>query len=59
MSVWEFDVAVTTHAGLQRGELVDHYVSVQVEAETWTEASCLAIQMAGIVGYATECLDRI
>ncbi|MGW3992382.1 hypothetical protein ACWEF6_02730 [Amycolatopsis sp. NPDC004772] len=59
MSVWEFDVGVTTHEQLQGGVLVDHYVRVQVAADGYLEASELAIQMGFVVGYATECLLRI
>ncbi|GAB3156308.1 hypothetical protein GCM10027258_62530 [Amycolatopsis stemonae] len=73
MSVWEFDVGVTTHDGLrtkpsgaardvlwsESGVLVDHYVLVRVEAGSYGEASELAIQMGFVVGYATECLLRI
>lgn len=59
MTVWEFDVGVATHELLQQGVLVDHYVLVRVAADSYLEASLLAIQMAGVVGYATECLLRI
>lgn len=58
MSVWEFDVGVTTHEQLRRGVLVDHYVLVRVEAPSYLEASLTAIQMAWCVGYATVCLLR-
>jgi hypothetical protein len=59
MTVWEFDVGVTTQELLKQGVIVDHYVLVQVAADSYLEASQLAIQMAGVVGYATECLIRI
>jgi len=59
VTVWEFDVGVTTHELLRRGVLVDHYVLVRVAAGSYLEASELAIQMGFVVGYATECLLRI
>lgn len=59
VSVWAFDVGVTTHELLQQGVLVDHYVLVEVEAPSYLEASRVAIQMAWCVGYATECLLRV
>lgn len=59
MTVWEFDVGVTTHELLRLGVLVDHYVLVRVTAGSYLEASELAIQMGFVVGYATECLLRV
>lgn len=64
MTVWEFDVGVTTHDLLHQGVLVDHYTHVQIEAPTHLEASELAIQMAWTGPehedrYVTECLPRI
>lgn len=56
MREWEFDVGVTTHELLQHGVTVAQWVRVQVLAASWLEASELAIQMGGIVGYATHCL---
>lgn len=59
MAVYEFDVAVTTHELLIEGVLADHYVWVEVEAPSRLEGSLIALQMANIVGYTTDILDRI
>jgi len=59
VAIYEFDVGITTHELLQEGVLVAQWILVQVEAPSWVDASCLAIQFAGCHGYATECLTRI
>lgn len=46
MTVWEFDVAVSTHAWLRRGETVLDYRRVTVLADDYTEASLTAYAMA-------------
>lgn len=55
-SEWEFDVGVTTHELLQLGVTVAQWVRVHVAADSHLEAAEIAIQMGGIVGYATDCL---
>lgn len=59
MTVWSFDVGLTDHDLLHEGITVREYVGVCIEAPSWVEASCLAIQIVGCHGYVTECLDRI
>lgn len=56
MNDWQFDVGVTTHELLQQGVTVAQWTRVQVTAPSYLEASEIAIQMGGIVGYATDCL---
>lgn len=55
MKVWEFDVGVTTHELLQAHVVVQQYVNVKVAAPDAWSGSLLACQMAGCVGYVTEC----
>jgi hypothetical protein len=45
-AAWEFDVAVSTHDGLRRGEAVLDYRRVAVLAEDYLEAGLLAYAMA-------------
>jgi hypothetical protein len=51
--IWAFDVAVTTHELLKLGETCAIWVRVEVLAEGYLDASLLALQMAGCVGYTT------
>lgn len=44
--VWEFDVAVSTHGWLRRGEPVLDYRRVEVLAGDYLEAGLLAYAMA-------------
>ncbi|MBK1785126.1 hypothetical protein [Prauserella cavernicola] len=53
---WEFDVGVTTHELLQQGVTVAQWARVDVAASSYLEAAQLAIQMGGVVGYATDCV---
>lgn len=59
MTVWEFDIGITTHELLPQGVLVNQWINVRVVAESYLEASRTAIQMGMCHGYATECLLRI
>lgn len=59
MTVWEFDVGVTTHELLHAGVLVDQWLNIRVAADSWLDASRTAIQMGMCHGYATECLLRL
>lgn len=45
-ALWEFDVAVSTHDWLRRGETVLDYRRVEVLAEDYLEAGLLAYAMA-------------
>ncbi|PXY20839.1 hypothetical protein [Prauserella muralis] len=56
MSEWAFDVGVSSHELLREGVTVGQWVRVEVAAESYLEAAEVAIQMAGVVGYATDCL---
>jgi len=53
MEPWTFDVAVTTHELLKLGENCAIWVRVTVLGEGYLDASLLACQMAGCVGYVT------
>lgn len=59
VSVYEFDVAVSTHDLLRQGITEAHYVRAWVEADTHNEASIVACQMATIAGMPTGLYDRI
>jgi hypothetical protein len=59
MSIYEFDVAVSTHDLLRKGITEATLVSVQVEAEDHCTASLIATQMASVVGMPTTLYDRI
>lgn len=59
MTVWEFDVGITTHDLLKVGVLVDQWLNVRVAADSYLDASRIAIQMGMCHGYATECLIRL
>lgn len=60
MSVWEFDVGVSTHDLLKQGVIVRHYTRVSVDAETYTEARQVACQLAACGGWMpTEALPRV
>lgn len=59
MSVWEFDVGVTTHEDLKEGCTVLWWFNTRVEADTYMEASLVAAQMAHVGDlYVTECRYR-
>ena len=45
-TIWDFDVAVSTHDWLQRGVPVVSYRRVTVTASTYLDASLCALQMA-------------
>lgn len=57
--VWNFDLSVTTHDLLKEGVIVERWIHIIIWAETWLEASLLAIHMAWRHGYVTECLTCI
>lgn len=62
MTIFSFDVGVTTHDKLKQGIIVDHYrrVVVAQDDDDHTAASLTAIQMAGVHDfYVTDCLTRI
>lgn len=46
LAPWEFDVAVSTHARLRRGEVTGDWRRVEVLAATYLEASDLAYALA-------------
>lgn len=46
MTVWEFDIAVSTHDLLRRGVTVADYRRVTVEADDYSDASLTAYAMA-------------
>ncbi len=54
MSVWEFDVGVTTHELLQKGVTVAQWVRVHVWSDDAIEAHIIAGQIVGCHGYVTE-----
>lgn len=59
MSVWEFDVGVTTHEDLKEGRTVLWWFNTRVWADTYAEASLIAAQMAHVGDlYVTACLYR-
>lgn len=60
MSVWEFDVGVSSHDLLKVGVIVRHYTRVSVAAETYVEARLIACQLAAAGGWMpTEALLRV
>lgn len=60
MTVFSFDVGVTTHDLMKQGVLVSHYRRVVVADDDHTSAAITACQMAALHGgYVTECLTRI
>lgn len=59
MTVWEFDVGITTHELLRQGVVVDQWINIRVASDSYLDASCAAIQMGMCHGYATECLLRL
>lgn len=61
MTVWEFDVGVSTHDLLQAGVPVADYRRVTVAAASYTDAALLACQLAAAVDGAmpTDLLIRI
>lgn len=58
MSVWEFDVGVTTHDALKEGCTVLWWLNTRVWADSYAEASLIAAQMGACHGYVTECRYR-
>lgn len=51
MTVWEFDVAVSTHDLLRDGFTVAQWRRVTVAADGYSEASLVALQMAACRGW--------
>lgn len=51
LSVWSYDVAVSTHEDLREGWLVHHWTRVTVAAESESEARLIACQMAACGGW--------
>lgn len=45
-TVWEFDVAISTHDWLRRGVCALDYTRVTVLADSYLDASACAIQLA-------------
>lgn len=59
MTVWEFDVAVSTHDRLKRGVTVAAWRRVTVWSESYTDASLAALQLAAADGaMPTDILGR-
>lgn len=48
--IYEFDVGVSTHDRLRRGERVAAYRRVTVAGDSYTDAALLACQMAACDG---------
>lgn len=57
---YQFDVGVSSHAGLKTGIVVEYWTLVTVEADHFYEASLIACQMAfGHDQYVTTCLWKL
>jgi len=52
-TVWEFDIAVTTHKLLKQGITVAAYRQITVLAATYTDASLIAYALAAAPDNAT------
>jgi hypothetical protein len=59
MSVWEFEVGVTTHDDLKRGVTLRHWTRVSAEGRTRDDAALVALQTASCGGWIpTGLIDR-
>lgn len=59
MTVWDFEVVVSTHDLLRRGVVEAEWLRVEVAAPSSFEASLVAIQMASAYGYPTDCVGPL